>query len=216
MKINNLPVFDIDIEETKEESGTNKISFVNRPATQEDLMYFSDQNESICFADDERRLVTAPVMVPNKPIYRNQGGKEFYVNFSVEVIEKMRDKFMKEHKLSEVNTHHKYDVEGVTIVETFITDSSRGMKEPEGANLGDGVWWATFRVDNDEVWQGVKDGTFKGISLEGHFDLYEKFEDQNKNSDDEREVSFKNTILSPDSSLVDKINALKGLNKKDK
>ena len=63
------------------------------------------------------------------------------------------------------------EVEGVEMVQFFIKDTARGVS-PEGFDgIADGSLFAEFHVTNDEVWARVKDGTFKGFSLEGVFDL---------------------------------------------
>ena len=41
---------------------------------------------------------------------------------------------------------------------------------PKGfSELPEGSWFGSFRVENDDVWQQVKDGDFKGFSVEGLF-----------------------------------------------
>jgi hypothetical protein len=45
------------------------------------------------------------------------------------------------------------------------------MKQFE--NLPDGTWFLGAKVNNEETWQKVKDGTFKGFSVEGMFDMTE-------------------------------------------
>jgi hypothetical protein len=56
------------------------------------------------------------------------------------------------------------------MVQWFIQDSERGVV-PAGFDVPDGSLFAEFHVLNDEVWAAVKDGTYKGFSLEGFFDL---------------------------------------------
>jgi len=59
---------------------------------------------------------------------------------------------------------------GVYVIESLIIDSKRGTKAPDGfEDAPDGSWFGSMRVENDEVWQMVKDGTFKGFSVEGMF-----------------------------------------------
>ena len=38
----------------------------------------------------------------------------------------------------------------------------------------EGSWFISMKVENNEVWQSVKDGTFKGFSVEGVFDQAEE------------------------------------------
>ena len=43
-------------------------------------------------------------------------------------------------------------------------------------NLPEGSWVATFYVENDDVWEKIKQGEYNGFSLEGYF--IEKYEDE--------------------------------------
>ena len=36
-------------------------------------------------------------------------------------------------------------------------------------DVSDGSWFGSFKVDNEKVWQMVKDGTLQGFSVEGLF-----------------------------------------------
>jgi hypothetical protein len=49
-------------------------------------------------------------------------------------------------------------------------DSKRGTVPPKGFKVeADGSWFISMRVENDKIWEQVKNGTFKGFSIEGHF-----------------------------------------------
>jgi hypothetical protein len=53
-------------------------------------------------------------------------------------------------------------------VESFIIDERKPT--PKGfSKLPDGSWFGTMKVDNDEVWQQIKSGEFRGFSIEGIF-----------------------------------------------
>jgi hypothetical protein len=87
---------------------------------------------------------------------------------------------MKENRTKEVNEMHETDVDGVFLFESFIIDQSRGIKTPEGFDeLPDGSWFGSFKVENDDIWKKVKDGTYTGFSVEGLFT-----EDMEKNIDE--------------------------------
>jgi len=47
----------------------------------------------------------------------------------------------------------------------FTKEKAQAMGIPEGY-MPEG-WWIGFRVDDDEVWQKVKDGTYNMFSIEG-------------------------------------------------
>jgi hypothetical protein len=80
-------------------------------------------------------------------------------------------KFSKEQRAKEVNLMHETDVEDVFMFESFIIDERKPT--PIGfPELPNGSWFGSFKVDNDEVWAKVKDGTFTGFSVEGIFEEY--------------------------------------------
>ena len=52
--------------------------------------------------------------------------------------------------------------------ESFLIDEMKPT--PKGFDkLPNGSWFVSYKVDNDDVWKQVKDGTFKGFSVEGVF-----------------------------------------------
>lgn len=209
------PLYDIVVDPNSKESGTNRIDFVSRPANGKPLLKFSEENEDVKKYDfnKERRLVTAVVMQPGYPMERRgKNGEIFYVQFSKETIEFMRDKFMMLQKLHERGAEHKVQLGEMDapLVETWITDESRGISAPEGLETEDGSWIATFRVIKDELWLSVEDGTFTGVSLEGIFDLYECFSEVEKNEEGLLNF-FKSVIFNKEVSVLDKFNALKSL-----
>ena len=207
----NLPIYDAVLVEGDDEIGVDKISLVKNPANKAAFMTFSeDKIEKVkVVLSEERKLLTAVVMQPDFPMYRDIQGHQFYVKYSAETIEKMAFKYMRELKLAEVNVEHSVDVKDVYIVESGIVDSTRGMSGPTGLELKEGSWWVTFKVDNPDVWGAAKDGTFTGVSLEGYFDLRQEFTSQEKVISEKQEpVSFSSLILRPDTERITLYNAL--------
>ena len=61
-------------------------------------------------------------------------------------------------------------VDGVTMFESWIVDEKRGIKPMKGyEDVNDGSWFGSFKVENDDVWELVKDGKVRGFSVEGIF-----------------------------------------------
>lgn len=123
--------------------------------------------------DEDKRIVSGYFMKADLPIIRlNDQDEKYYVVFRKPTIEKIVNKFFKNNYNSNINLMHDIDYKdnGVYVIESLIIDSKRGIKAPDGfENAPDGSWWGSMRVENDEVWQMVKDGTFKGFSVEGIF-----------------------------------------------
>jgi hypothetical protein len=64
---------------------------------------------------------------------------------------------------------------GVTMFESFISDKSRGIEPMKGfEDAPDGSWFVSMLVENDEVWEKVKEGLINGFSIEGIFNYTPK------------------------------------------
>jgi hypothetical protein len=123
---------------------------------------------------EEQKIVTGPLMIADLPIYRRDEEGEYYVMFSAEEIMKIVQRFFKKGYQGKVNVEHSTPVDGVFMYESYIIDREKGVMPPKGfEDVSDGSWFGTFKVENDRIWKLVKDGTFKGFSVEGIF-KYEK------------------------------------------
>ena len=176
--IDGFPVFDALV--TDDETGMFKISLVDSPAVMKDFVAFDSQRRMQMYSveNDEKRLILGVVARANFPIYRNDERLgEYFVVYKPDTIRKMAEKYLAESRQNDVNTMHQAgsDVDGVQMVQWFIQDSSRGIV-PEGFDVPDGSLFAEFHVLNDEVWAAIKDGTYKGFSLEGVFDFVPEHE----------------------------------------
>ena len=171
--IGGFPVFDALV--TDEDTGMLKISLVDAPAVMTDFVVFADQRPVQMYAveDEEKRLVFGVVMRADFPIYRrDERLGEYYVVYKPDTIRRMAEKYLAESRQNNINLDHQdgTDVQGVQMVQWFIKDEARGVV-PQGFDVPDGSLFAEFHVLNDEVWAAVKDGTYKGFSLEGVFDF---------------------------------------------
>lgn len=127
--------------------------------------------------NEEKRIISGALMIPNELIYRNnERFGEHYVKFSPETIQQIAIKLSKKGYQNNVNLMHdsKQVVEGVTMFEMFISDSSRGIMAMKGfEDLPDGSLFASYYVENEEVWKEIKQGKYRGFSVEGLFDYVE-------------------------------------------
>ncbi len=159
----------------EDESGVDYIALVDSPAIESNWMAFNKEDIKQIFQiqDEEKRIVSGYFMKADLPIIRlNDKNEKYYVVFRRETIEKIVNKFFKNGYNANVNLMHDNNLQakGVYVIESLIIDSKRGTKAPEGfEDAPDGSWFGSMRVENDEVWQMVKDGTFKGFSVEGMF-----------------------------------------------
>ena len=171
-----LPLFAAKIVDL--EDGIIDVSLVDDPAVEKPFLYFGKGKVNFSIQNEEQKLVSGVVMIPDTPIYRRSPELgEYYVTFSKEVIKKMVERMSQENRFNSVTLNHDGNlVEGVTLVEVFLKDTERGIN-PTYADVPDGTLFATYKVDNPEVWEEIKKGTFRGFSLAGVFDLEEQKSD---------------------------------------
>jgi len=123
-------------------------------------------------------------MIADLPIYRyDEIRGEYYVVFDKETIFEIAKKWARGDKYDAVNIHHDKAVKGLSLFESFIVDRERGIMPPKGyEEVADGSWFLSYIVNDDEIWTRVKEGEFKGFSVEGMFDFQESTEDKIANA----------------------------------
>jgi hypothetical protein len=136
-----------------------------------------DMRQAYSVQSEEKRIVTGPAMLADLPIYRYDDIRgEYYVTFDADTIWKIAKKFVRNDAYKAVNTDHANPVkEGVHMIESYFIDRKRGVMPPTGyEDAKDGSWFLTYLIDNEEIWAKVKDGEWKGFSVEGLFDMEEQ------------------------------------------
>ena len=175
-----LPIYELKIsEDVQNDAEVNTISLVDLPAIKQDYLVFSEQfieplKGTFAIQNEDEHIITGAIMIPEQLIYRtNERFGEHYVKFSAQTIKDIAIKFSKKGYQKNVNLMHdaNMQVEGVTMFESFISDSQRGIKPIEAfKDLPDGTWFGSFYVENPKVWELIKQGQVKGFSVEGLFD----------------------------------------------
>lgn len=170
-----LPIYKALIE--GEDSGMYTISLVTNPAIESNFLYFNEQKlHHFKVENDEKRIVSGVIMRCDHPIYRvGLDGTEYYITFDKKTIETMVEKWLKEGLHTNVNLQHNPNlyVDGVLLKEVYIKDIERGINPIGFEDIEDGSLFGTYHITNDEVWESVKKGEFKGYSLEGVFKTVE-------------------------------------------
>lgn len=132
----------------------------------------SIERKKFAIQDEEERIISGALMLADTPIYRNDANGEYYVVFTKDTIKKIAQKYFKKGYQNNVNLMHDSGQikDGVTMFESWIVDEKRGIKPMNGfEDVKDGSWFGSFKVENDEVWQMIKDDKIKGFSVEGVF-----------------------------------------------
>lgn len=179
----NLPIYELEIsEDLNDDIEVSVVSLVERPAIKKNFLAFDESNPMrFEIQSAEKRIISGPLMLADTPIYRKDKTGEYYVTFSKDTISKIAQMFFKKGYQSSVNLMHNPQefVEGVTMFESWITDKQRGIEPMKGfEDSPEGSWFGSFKVDNDQVWDQVKSGDFKGFSVEGAFMMKRQSEAQ--------------------------------------
>ena len=163
-----IPVYEAVFKEGETE-GVYALSVVENPAMEDLWIALSEQPQQIEFAkvDDEKRLLLGAALIPNKKIYRNIDGNEFYITFSEQTIEKLAHEFFKKQSNNNSSLEHEIKLEGMSVVEGWIVEDPKNDKSNAyGKEYEKGTWVTMMKVDNDEVWDKVKNGEIKGFSID--------------------------------------------------
>ena len=165
-----METIELYIDETKIEDGVDAISFVNKPAIEENFVALSKHKVEFKSIDDEKRIIVGLALVPDKEIYRRQGDKEFNIVFSKDTVKKASHLYLKKLKTNNTTLEHEKSTDGVSVVESWIVEDAKNDKSNlYGLNAVDGAWVVVMKVDNDDVWKDVKEGKYLGLSIEGIF-----------------------------------------------
>lgn len=161
-----LPLFEVVFDD--EQSVFNNVAFVTAPAIEEGFVQLSKQeDESVKLSVDvEKRIVCGPALIPDMPIYRDQGGRKFYITWTTDTIKQMAINFFQHSRQNAGNVEHQMPVNGITFFESYIIDKERGINPKEFETLPNGTWMLSAKVTNNEVWEMVKDGTLTGFSID--------------------------------------------------
>lgn len=195
LSMNRIPIYRAVID--NEECGMVTISLVDMPATESDFLAFKDEKELVRFAvaDEDRHIVRGLVMAANLMIYRfSPVYGEYYIYYEPETIRLMAEKYLRDGNQNNVDLMHDGNlVEGVNMVQLFIKDTDNGI-DPKGfEDYENGSLFAEFQIHNEEIWQQVKNGDFKGFSLEGYFGI-EPVEFKQVNKDNNKDKMKINRI----------------------
>lgn len=171
-----IPVYDI-VMKNGEDSGMYRISLVTNPAIQENFIYFAEDKDMF-FVDDEKGIIVGPVIVPNKPIYRRNESGEYYVQFSVDTIEKMMRQYAVKGLHNSFNIQHQFETDEVYMLEMWMKEGEEDKSKMYGFDLPVGTVFAKAYVKSDVIRDEIKSSGLNGFSIEvKNFDMVEqKFE----------------------------------------
>ncbi len=172
------------IDENSEELAIDAISLVSAPAIEQDFVYFGKEKNNLTFAkvDDSKKTLISPALVPWKQIFRYDPNtdSEYYVWFHPKTIKKASELYLKHNNHHKATYEHQDRVSGVLTTESWIIDDPKMDKSRlYGYDLPKGTWMVSMKIKNLELWQKIKEGELKGLSIEGYFaDKMEKMSER--------------------------------------
>lgn len=157
------------------DSDVYAVSLVDEPAIESNFIALSKQSEKRIFLEkDDKHVVMGAVLIPDMPIYRNQDGEEFYLQFSSATIEKLAHDFLRMGRNSNFSYQHEEDVKDISVIESWIViDPKMDKCSVYGIDVPSGTWMMAAKVDNEEIWDKIKNGDAKGFSIEAIVNLDE-------------------------------------------
>lgn len=180
-----IPIYEAEI--VNDLDGIFKISLVDRPAVESNFICFNKNEKQVeqiyAIQDEEQHIVFGVLMRADYNIYRyDKEMGEYFIRYSKDTIKKMAEKMLHDQTQNNINLMHKdgTDVEGINLLEIFIKNSEKGINPSGFEEIEEGSLFCSYKVNNDQIWQLIKSGTFLGFSLEGMFsiDLDQKYSKQ--------------------------------------
>ena len=200
-------IVELVIADDSQELAIDAISLVESPAIEQDFVFFGKEKNNLTFAkvDEEKRMLISPALIPNKQIFRYDPNtdSDYYVYFSRETVRKASELYLKHNNHHKATHEHNERVSGVLTVESWIKEGDQDKSKLYGFDLPNGTWFVKMKITNDDLWQKIKAGELKGLSIEGYFT--NKFEQMQKKEPTDAEIlSALNEIIKEKTELKTK------------
>lgn len=170
-----LPIFELVLK-GKEFEGVFATSFVEHPANESNFFAFAKEEgeELVKLAlDEEKRMVAGVFLIPEQLIFRKGEEQDYFVKFTKETIAQTAKLFAKNGFHNQFSQDHESPISGAYLVENWLVGETEDKIYSYGFSQNDvpaGSWVGIVYVENDVVWQAVKEGKYNGFSIEGIFD----------------------------------------------
>lgn len=167
-----MKLFELFIDESEEMTGVNALSLVENPAIMSDWVALGDQKKvMLAEVNADKQILMGAALIPNKPIYREMNGEEFYIFFSEETVAKAAEMFFKKHNQQNATLEHDQRIDGMTVFESWIVEDPQLDKSKKyGLDVPKGTWMVSMKVDDQNIWDNyVKNDKVFGFSIEGQF-----------------------------------------------
>lgn len=176
---NTFPIYDVVLDD--DSLGLTAISLVDYPAIMTDFLAFKEQSlQQIWMSSHDKREIVSPVLIPNQLILRKgEDGSLYYIRWTEKTIELAAKKYLANGWFNNFTVMHptfynkdmKYEdalekdvyMLRMWTIENPETDDANTKY---GFNLPKGTLMVHFKVHNRKIWQRIKSGELKGLSIE--------------------------------------------------
>jgi hypothetical protein len=171
-----MTIFEMIFDPLLANQGVRAISLVEHPAIESNFIALkADETPVKLAAVPERRVVMGAVLIPDKPILRNdpKTQEDFYIYFSTPTVESIAEHFLLRGMQGAATLEHEKQAKGITLVESWIVvDPEKDKAAFYNLSVPAGTWMAALKVEDDTIWNDfIKTGELKGFSIEGYFGM---------------------------------------------
>ena len=90
--------------------------------------------------------------------------------FGKEEIAKIAENFLINGNQNESTLEHGEEIDGVSVIESWIKEGESDKSADYGfGDLPVGTWFVKIRIHDEALWQKIKSGEVRGLSIEGLF-----------------------------------------------
>ena len=166
-----MKIVELILDENQDMAGIEAISIVESPAIEEDFIALKSDEIKLTEISKDKKILMGPLLIPNKPIYRNNEGDEYYIYFSKDTVLKASQMYLTKGNQNNSTLEHQHELNGLSLVESWLVeDKVHDKSRKYGMNVPVGTWMGAVKVNNKDVWNDyVKTGKVKGFSIEGYF-----------------------------------------------
>ena len=166
-------IVELIISDESQELTIDAISLVTSPAIEQDFVFFGKEKTNLTFAkiDEEKRMLVSPALIPNKQIFRHDANTDtdYYVYFSKDTVREASQLYLKHNNHHKATYQHEDEISGVLTTESWIKEGDMDKSKLYGYDLPNGTWFVSMKIENDEIWNKIKGGELRGLSIEGYF-----------------------------------------------
>lgn len=165
-----MDLIELIIDEDQELDGVQAVSLVSDPAIESDFVALKKQKVALAVVNDDKHILMGAALIPDKPIFRADDGGGYHIFFSEKTVRQASELFLKNGLQSESTLEHQVDLQGNTVVESWIKEDEIHDKSVKfGIDAPVGSWIISMKIKDDDVYNLAKSGEIRGFSIEGYF-----------------------------------------------